>query len=135
MGHVHEDMLRMTAKKCGIKLTGKLQNCLNCSLAKSKRKKISKKYHKHSETKGERIHNDISYTKQESINGYKFWMLKIDQHNKFKLKSFLKRKSDLSNKLIDVIKRLEVMETVSGILDVIMLVRTHLLKMILSKTT
>ena len=135
MGHVHEDMMRMTAKKCGIKLTGKLQNFLNCSLEKSKRKKIIKKDHKHSETKGERIHTDIIYTKQESINGYKFWMLTVDQNTKFKWKSFLKRKSDLSNKLIEVIKRLEVMETEFLILYVIILVKTHLLRMIISKTT
>ena len=83
MGHVHEDMMMMTSKKCGIKLTGKLHNFLNCSLVKSKRKKINKKDNTHSETKAERIHTDISYTKQESINGYNFWMLTVDQHTMF----------------------------------------------------
>ena len=105
MGHVHEDMMRMTAKKCGIKLTVKLQNCLNCSFPKSKRKKISNKDHTHYETKGESIHTDISYTKQESINGYKFWILTVDQHTKFKWTSFLKRKINLSNKFIYFIKK------------------------------
>ena len=49
---------------------------------------------------------DISSVKQRSYGGSKFWCLIINQHTGMKWSIFLKKKSDLADKIIPFLKNL-----------------------------
>ena len=103
LGHVNEKFLRETARHYGIQLTGTLDSCVACSLAKIHHAPISNATHVRSTVPGERIFIDISYFPQPSIAGNKYWLLIVDDATDMAWSVFIKNKSDLSERMINFI--------------------------------
>ena len=105
LGHVSLDTLKRVSKKYNIKLTGELKKCTDCAMGGLKRKKINKQDQSRKKLRiGDRIGIDITYINESSIGGAKYWLMGIEYVTAFKISMFLKRKSDLSEKVIDMIK-------------------------------
>ena len=79
LGHASEAAVRKTSKHYGWKLLGTFKKCEDCSLAKTKRKNMSKYSGAKSTMPGESICFDISYAQQKIYGGSKFWLLIVDQ--------------------------------------------------------
>ena len=86
-------------------LTGNWNKCENCVLAKIRQRNLQKTAPP-TTAKGERLYMDISSVKQRSYGGSKFWCLIVDQHTRMKWSIFLKKKSDLGDKVILFLKNL-----------------------------
>ena len=54
-GHVHKEILLETAKQRGVTLTGELQECEECSMAKGRRKPIAKTTKSRADKRGGRV--------------------------------------------------------------------------------
>ena len=67
-GHAGHHLMDATAKYCKVDLTGKVNNCLSCSLEKIRQKNIPKKNEDKSENPGERMYLDISSMRKPSIS-------------------------------------------------------------------
>ena len=65
-GHAHEGLLRQTAKDLGVTLTGELQPCTGCSMAKGLRKGISSSTENRATKKLGRVFVDLNGPKPES---------------------------------------------------------------------
>ena len=68
-GHQYEKYTKETAKRLGIKLTGKMDDCLHCARGKIKKTKISKEVTNKEELPGERIAMDVTGCKKPSKGG------------------------------------------------------------------
>lgn len=106
LGHPSVDIMKNTAQHHNIKLSGDLDKCYECAISKAKATKISKINNNKSTTKGERLYVDISYIKQKSYGGSKFWLLIVDEATGMSWSSFLKEKSQLPEKVIGFVKKL-----------------------------
>jgi hypothetical protein len=93
LGHPSVDSTLETAKKIGIKLTGKLDKCPDCVLAKIKKKNLNKISDNISKTPGERLLLDISFIKQISLGKRNIWILIEDQCTKMKWSFLLAEKA------------------------------------------
>ena len=102
-GHPSEATTRSTAKKYGWTLTGDLEKCENCVLSKIRQRNLNKTTTPSSK-KGERLYIDISSIKKRSYGGSKFWVLIVDDFTKMKWSLFLKKKSELSDKVVPFLK-------------------------------
>ena len=101
LGHVNEKFLRDTARHYGITLTGTLNSCVACSLAKIHNNPIPTSTKPRSEIPGERIFIDISHFPQPSIAGNRYWLLIVDDATDMAWSVFLKKKSDLPERMIN----------------------------------
>jgi hypothetical protein len=72
LGHPSIEATRKTAAENQIKLTGKVEKCENCILAKLKRTNISKLNPNKAKKRGERLCVDISWIKKSSIGNNKY---------------------------------------------------------------
>ena len=106
MGHTNEESLRLTAKARGLKLSGKLESCESCHLSKAKKKDAPKTSESQSETPGERLMLDSSSSKQKSFGGRDTWLLVMDQATRRNWSYFLKAKSDIPDKAMELLKKL-----------------------------
>ena len=68
-GHAGHHLMDATAKYYKVDLTGKVNNCLICSLEKIRQKNIPKKNEDKSKNPGERIYLDISSMRKPSMGG------------------------------------------------------------------
>jgi hypothetical protein len=82
LGHPSVDSTKETAKRIGLKLTGKLEECEDCMLAKMRKKNLKKVSENVSKTPGERLLLDISYFKHLLIGQRNIWILLEDQATK-----------------------------------------------------
>ena len=98
MGHINEQVLKRTANKYAINLTGKLNPCVACMKANFKTLPLNKQTSLPSTSPGHRIHLDLAALKAPSLGGASFWLLLVDDYTKFKWSVFLKHKSDLAHK-------------------------------------
>ena len=79
-GHTEEHLLRTTAEKMGIKLTGKLEPCEICAQVKIRQANIPKKKEKQVPSRpGYRLFIDISSFKHESMGGKRHWLIVVDE--------------------------------------------------------
>jgi hypothetical protein len=108
LGHPSVDSTKETAKNVGLKLTGKLEECKDCMLAKMRKKNIKKVSENTSKIPGERLMLDISYIKHLSIGQRNIWILLEDQATKMKWSFFARRKSELGPIIIEFIKKLKI---------------------------
>ena len=69
LGHPNERITKETARNMDVNITGKMNVCESCALAKIKHTKISKKDENKSIKPGERIHVDVSYVSTSSLGG------------------------------------------------------------------
>ena len=102
-GHPSEATTILTAKTYGWTLTGKLEKCDKCTLAKIRQRNLNKEASPSSK-KGERLYINISSIKRHSYGGSKFWVLIVDDFTKMKWSLFLKNKSELTDKVLPFLK-------------------------------
>ena len=83
-GHAGHHLMDATAKYYKVDLTGKVNNCLSCSLEKIRQKNIPKKNEDKSKNPGERMYLDISSMRKPSMGGRQHWVMLVDEATKFK---------------------------------------------------
>ena len=110
LGHASEDVVRKTAGYYGWDIFGKFEKCENCAISKAKQKGVNKESKVRSSTPGERLYFDISSVRKPSISKSKFWLLVVDDATDMCWSYFLKKKSELSEKMIKLIKEINGME-------------------------
>ena len=79
-GHGGHHLTDATAKYYKVNLTGKVSNCLSCSLEKIRQKNIPKKNEDISSSPGERMYLDISSMRKPSMGGRQHWEKTRLQH-------------------------------------------------------
>ena len=107
LGHASEAYTKATARSYGWKWTGHWVVCEFCALAKSKQKSLKKINSSPVEKSGERIYLDISSIQAVGLGGSRFWCLLVDEFTKMKWSFFLRRKSDMVQKVTDFFKELK----------------------------
>ena len=112
MGHAHKQSLIDTAKYMDIELTGTIETCHVCVLAKAKKKAVRKENQNQSTKAGERIYVDINYIMHKSIAGSQYWILIVDEATRFKWGKYIKYKSDLAEVMIKRIKTMNNMNRI-----------------------
>ena len=78
-GHAGHHLMDATAKYYKVNLTGKVNNCLSCSLEKIIQKNIPKKNQDKSNKPGERMYLDISSMRKPSMGGRQHWAMLVDE--------------------------------------------------------
>ena len=106
-GHAGHHLMDATAKYYKVNLTGKVNNCLSCSLEKIRQKNIPKKNEDKSKNPGERMYLDISSMRKPSMGGRQHWVMLVDEATKYKKSFFLKKKNEQVEPIIDWIKALK----------------------------
>ena len=79
-------LMDATAKYYKVDLTGKVNNCLSCSLEKIRQKNIPKKNQDKSNKPGERMYFDISSMRKPSMGRRQHWAMLVDEATKYKKK-------------------------------------------------
>ena len=100
-------LMDATAKYYKVDLTGKVNNCLSCSLEKIRQKNIPKKNENKCNMPGERMYLDISSMRKPSMGGRQHWVMLVDEATKYKKSVFLKKKNEQVKPIIDWIKALK----------------------------
>ena len=96
--HSHEGLLRTTAKRLGIKLTGSLDACTGCSMSKAIRKGIARETKCRSDKKLGRVYVDLGGKKAVvSIGGKYYPMIVKDDFTRRAWIYFLRSKSDAAS--------------------------------------
>ena len=103
VGHPSEKVMHQTAKFYNVKLEGTFKPCVECALAKSRQKNVAKVSQVKSEP-GERIFFDIAHINAQSLGGSKYWLVLLDDASDYCWSMFLKKKSELSERVIPWIK-------------------------------
>ena len=80
---------------------------LNAFLAKAKQKGLKKVSHNKSVVIVERLGFDISYLRNASFGGSKYWLLIVDEFSNMKLSLFLRRKADAIRDVVDFVKNMK----------------------------
>ena len=106
-GHAGHHLMDAKAKYDKVDLTGKVNNCLSCSLEKIRRKNIPKKNEDKSKNPGERMDLDISSMRKPSMGGRQHWVMLVDEATKYKKSFFLKKNNEQVELIIDWIKALK----------------------------
>ena len=109
LGHPSEAKTRLVANYYGVQLSGKFKTCAACVKAKAKQADIPKKLEKgkRSDKPGEKLMFDISSIKTRSIGGAKYWLLVVDDATGFTWSYFLKKKSEVPETMVKLIKHLK----------------------------
>ena len=106
-GYAGHHLMDGTAKYYKVDLTGKVNNCLSCSLEKIRQKNIPKKNEEKSKNPGERMYLDISSMRKSSMGGRQHWVMLVDEATKYMKSFFLKKKNEQVEPIIDWIKALK----------------------------
>ena len=106
-GHAGHHLMDATAKYYKVDLTGKVNNCLSCSLEKIRQKSIPKKNEDKSKNPGERMYLNIASMRKPSMGGRQHWVMLIDEETKNKKSFFLKKKNEQVEPITDWIKALK----------------------------
>ena len=94
-GHVHEKLLRSTAKQLGVILDGSLRGCEGCSVAKSVGKPIGRTTSTRADKVFVRLFVDICEERSvESIGGRRYVLLICNDFSRFTWTYFMRQKSD-----------------------------------------
>ena len=103
-GHAGHHM-DATAKYYKVELTGKVNNCLSCSLENIRQKIIPKKNEDKTKNPGAMMYVDIS--SKPSMGGRQHWVMLVDEATKYNQSFFLKKKNEQDEPIIDLIKALK----------------------------
>jgi hypothetical protein len=106
-GHIGEEATRKTASVYGIKVTGTMELCDACALAKGKQKNVGKETTTIAAKQGERLYIDIGSVKAVSIGGSKFMVMIVDDYSRMKWSRFIKSKSELTSVIVPLLKELK----------------------------
>ena len=94
-GHTGEHLLKPTAENMGIKITGKLEPCEVCTLAKIRQANVPKRKQKQVPSRpGYRMFIDTSSFKHESMGGKRHWLIVVDEFSDYSHSFFLRKKSN-----------------------------------------
>lgn len=109
LGHPSEAKTRAVASYYGVKLTGEFKVCSHCAEAKARAAAIPKTVEdeKRSKTPGERLAFDVSSIRARSYGGSKYWLLVMDDATGFIWSYFLRYKSQVKDKMVELIKHLD----------------------------
>jgi hypothetical protein len=111
LGHKGEVLLKKTLKHHSIKVTGELQSCEGCCLAKAKQKSVSKTTNIRAKSPGERLFVDMSGPFTATILGSRYQIQVVDDATRKGFIGFVKKRSDLSQWLEEnVLSKLEGMQ-------------------------
>ena len=99
-GHAVHHLMDATAKYYKVNLTGKVNNCLSCSLEKIRQKYIPKKNEDKSNKAGEMMYLDIFSMRKPSMGGRQHWAMLVDEATKCKKRFVLRKISKLCILLI-----------------------------------
>ena len=105
--HPSEASTRSTEKNFKIQVTGTFKPCEDCALGKAKQQAISKKAVPCSQILGERLFFNISSPSTPTFGRKRHWLLVVDDHSDYSWSFFLTEKSDLTKKMIGLIKDLK----------------------------
>ena len=105
--HASLDKVRETANAMGLNLTGKLDSCESCALAKARQANLNKKTVTRFNIPGKRLCIDISSPTAKSLGGKCHWLLVLDDCKDLIWSYFLKEKFDLQHEVICLIKDLK----------------------------
>ena len=92
-----------TDNKLGLNIQGTVDECESCGKGKAKQKKLPKITETRSKRRGERIFMDISTVRDKSYGGGKHWLLVLDDSTDVCWSRILKKKSDLCEKMLELI--------------------------------
>ena len=106
LGHCGEASARLTGKALGYEVIGTFDTCEACSIGKARQKNVNKDWKGGSLIAGERLYVDISSIQGVSFGGSKFWALIVDDYSGYCWSYFMKTKSELKERVIDLIKEL-----------------------------
>ena len=107
LGHPLEAITRSTAKNFNIQLTRAFKLCEDCALGKAKQRAVSKKAVPRLQILGERLFFDVSSPSTLTFGGKCHWLLVIDNYSTYSWSFFLREKSNLTQKMIGLIKDLK----------------------------
>ena len=96
-----------TANENGFTLQNKEKICEDCAVAKAKQMNISKESSTEAGRAGEQLFIDISTMQKPSLGGNKHWALVLDEYTKYKWPILMKNKSELSQKVIQLLFQLQ----------------------------
>ena len=108
LGHPSEAITRSTTKNFNRQVTSTFELCEDCTLGKAKQQAVSKKAVPCSRILGEWLFFDISSPSTPTFGGKRHWLLMIDDHSDYCWSFFLSEKSDLTQKMIGLIKDLKI---------------------------
>ena len=96
-GHVHDELLRETAKQRNVNLTGTLRECQGCSIAKGRAKPIATTTGTRAVKPGGRVFLDVCGEKSvQSIGGKKYMLMIRDDFIGFNAIYFMHNKDEVS---------------------------------------
>jgi len=107
LGHPCEMVTKETGVLLGLHVTGKMEACTECVMAKAKQKGLKKTSSNKSIIPGERLGFDISYLRNPSFGGSKYWLLFVDECTSMKWSLFLRRKTDAIRAVVSFVKDLQ----------------------------
>ena len=109
LGHPSEAKTRAIANYYGVKLTGEFKVCSYCAEAKARAATIPKTVEdeKRSKTPEERLTFDVSSIKARRYGCAKYWLLVMDNATGFIWSYSLKFKSQVKDKMVELIKHLD----------------------------
>jgi hypothetical protein len=107
LGHCGEASTRLTGKALGYEVIGTFDTCKACSIGKVKQKNINKQWKGGSSVPGERLSVDISSIQGVSFGGAKFLALVVDDFSGYCWSYFLRAKSELKERIVDLVKELK----------------------------
>jgi hypothetical protein len=107
-GHCGHETLKNTIKMYGFNLSGVLETCEECAIAKPQQKNVNKNWLGSSNVPCEQLYIDISSIKERSFGGAKFWALIVDKCTDYCWSFVLKNKSDLKGRVRTLITDLKI---------------------------
>ena len=107
LGHPLEAITRSTGKHFNIQVTSTFEPCEDCTLGKAKQQAKSKKAVPCLQFLGERLFFDISSPSTPTFGGKRHWLLVIDDHSDYCWSFFLSEKSNLTQKMLVLVKDLK----------------------------
>ena len=93
LGHAHEGNLRVTAKQMGIRVTGTLVPCFECTAAKGIRRSVSRSSARRATKPLELLYGDLSGAMPTSTGGSVYCFFIVDCYSNLGWPIFLKDKS------------------------------------------
>ena len=104
LAHPSEDITRKTAEMMGIETTGQWGACETCFQAKAKRHAVLRKTDERASVRGQRFFVDVGGPmKHLSLGRNSYVVIFVDDSTRFKVVTFVKKKSDTTATLLSLI--------------------------------
>jgi hypothetical protein len=104
LGHPSKEITIATAKHLRVKLDGSWDEYEECMLGKARKKNLKSNSMNKSTKSGERFGFDMSYIKNDSFGGSKYWLLIVEEFSSMVWSYFLRQKTESTRKKVEFIK-------------------------------